>query len=42
MQRLLQSIQHEIGFGRPRNTPTNDFVREGVDDKSYVNEALPA
>jgi hypothetical protein len=31
MQRLFQSIQHEVGVGRPAHAPADDPPRIGVD-----------
>src|SRR6202051_101791 len=41
MQSLLESIEHEAGMCRSRNTPADDAPGEGIDDKGDVDEARP-
>ena len=41
MQCLFQCIQYKVCLWRAGNTPTHDLIREGIDDKSNVDEPLP-
>src|SRR6202158_3586250 len=41
MQSLLESIEHEAGMCRSRNTPADDAPGVGIDDKGDVDEARP-
>ena len=42
MHGLLRSIQNKPGMGRPTDPPSHNAARKGIDDKGYVNEALPS
>lgn len=41
MQSLLQSIENDVCFGRPRNAPSHDAISECVDDEGHIDKALP-
>jgi hypothetical protein len=41
VERLLQSIQHEVAPHRTADTPTNDTASKDVDDESNIDESLP-
>ena len=37
----IQCIQYKVCLWRAGNTPTHDLIREGIDDKSNVDDPLP-
>ena len=42
VQGLFDGIEDEPGMGGPRHPPADDPPREGVDDESHADEALPS
>jgi hypothetical protein len=42
VQRLLQSIEDEARMRCAASTPSDDAAGEAVDNKRYINKALPS